>query len=224
MNTLETHVLELIGEDTSSPDVFSDDDTGMAPIRESLNDAIEEISMLTGSGKRTYHLPLKADHHFYRLDFRQDDIAWLTNVWIFGRRRRLDQVDFNWLLQYNPRWLHNSGPPERYFMIGVDIVGFHPMADTSSDILEIEAVVIPDRYTSDEERIKLRDDYQWAAVYYAVGEFYAGRGDAKNAIANHNKYLKRLGIQQLYPEQAEREYGLGRSSDPYKAVSERSRW
>ena len=42
MNELETHVLELIGESTSSPDVFADTDKGMAPIRDSLNDAIKK--------------------------------------------------------------------------------------------------------------------------------------------------------------------------------------
>ena len=51
MNELETHVLELIGEDVDSPDVFTDDDAGMAPIRDSINDAIEEISMVSGSNK-----------------------------------------------------------------------------------------------------------------------------------------------------------------------------
>ena len=59
MNTLETHVLELIGEDTDSPDVFTDDDDGMAQIRGSLNDAIEEIIIVSGSYKENYHLPLK---------------------------------------------------------------------------------------------------------------------------------------------------------------------
>ena len=60
MNTLERHVLELIGEDPDSPDVFTDTEDGMKPIRDSLNDAIEEISMVSGSNKRVYTLPLRS--------------------------------------------------------------------------------------------------------------------------------------------------------------------
>ena len=47
MNLLEKQVLRLIGEDPSSPDVFLDTDAGVAPVREALSDAIQEIVMLT---------------------------------------------------------------------------------------------------------------------------------------------------------------------------------
>ncbi len=206
MNTLETQVLRMIGEDTSSPDVFTDDDTGMAHIRDSLNAAIEEICMVTGSVKRRYTLPLAANHHFYRLDVRQDQIAWPTNAWLTGVQRRLERVDFNWLIDYNPRWLINRGTVERYFMVGLEIIGFHPVPSTSVNLIEIEAVVIPDRYTADDERIKIRDDMEEAAIEFAVGEFYASRGDAKNAMRHHGKYLRALGLGDLYPEQADRQY------------------
>ncbi len=76
MNELETHVLELIGEDPDSPDVFTDDDTGMAPIRNSINDAIEEISMVSGSNKRTYTLPLRITTNWYRLAMEQGVFGW----------------------------------------------------------------------------------------------------------------------------------------------------
>ena len=59
MNALETKVLEMVGEDTTTPDVFTDDETGMAPVRDSLNDAIQEIVSLTGSKVSKYYLPLR---------------------------------------------------------------------------------------------------------------------------------------------------------------------
>jgi hypothetical protein len=64
MNALETHVLELIGESTDSPDVFTDDDEGLEPIRESLNDAIEEIVLVTGSYTEKYQILLVEDQSF----------------------------------------------------------------------------------------------------------------------------------------------------------------
>jgi hypothetical protein len=68
MNNLEKQVLQFIGEDTDSPDVFVDTDEGIAPIRDSINDAIEEISMIAGSYKRTYSLPLVANKSFTGLN------------------------------------------------------------------------------------------------------------------------------------------------------------
>ena len=206
MNDLETQVLERIGENISSPDVFVDTDAGMAPIRDSLNDAIEEITMLTGSVKRQYRIPLKSDQGFYRLDFRQGEVAWITNVWLVGIKRRLSQKDFHWLVKYNPRWLWNTGTPERYCMAGTRNLCIHPKPSGSSDMLEIDAIIVPDRYSSDTDRIMLRDNFQFAAVNYAVGEYYASRGNAKQAIRNHGVYLEKLGLQGMYPPQAERTY------------------
>ena len=111
MNELETHVLELIGEDPDSPDVFTDDDTGMAPIRDSINDAIEEISMVSGSNKRIYTLPLRTTTNWYRLSMEQGVFAWPVNIWLVGIGRRIEQKDFTWLTGYNPRWMYNTGSP-----------------------------------------------------------------------------------------------------------------
>lgn len=206
MNDLERHVLELIGEDTASPDVFTDDSTGMAPIRDSINDAIEEISMITGGTKQTYYVPLIANSNFYRMDFTDGRLAWITNVWLVGVKRRLDRKDFIWMTSYNPRWLMNSGSPERYCRIGTDIICVHPAPSDSTDILEIDAVVVPDRYVEGTDRIMLRDDFKWGVVHYAVGEYYASRGDAKQALSHHGQYLDSLGIQEMYPSYSERVY------------------
>jgi len=204
MNTLETHVLNLIGEDTTSPDVFSDDATGMAQIRDSLNDAIEEISMVTGNHKRKLTIPLEENMGFYRIDLNRDVFAWVTDVWLMTVKRRLDQKDLIWFTSFNPRWLQNTGSPERYCQIGKDIVCIHPAPSASTDLIEINMVVVPDRYTLDTDRIKLRDSFKWAAVEYAAGEYWASRGDAKTAQIHHTKYLGHVGIQSLYPETFER--------------------
>ena len=94
MNTLETQVLELIGEDTASPDVFADTSAGMAPIRDSINDAIQEISIVTGSYKNHYMIPLRANKTFFRMKFRSDHFAWVTDAWLVNQKRRLVQTPF----------------------------------------------------------------------------------------------------------------------------------
>ena len=59
MNALEKEVLKIIGESTSSPDVFVDTDAGLDPIRDSINDAIQELCMVTGAYQLKYYLHLQ---------------------------------------------------------------------------------------------------------------------------------------------------------------------
>jgi hypothetical protein len=206
MNDLERMVLEQIGESTTSPDVFADTETGMAQIRDSLNDAIEELAMVTGSNKREYPLALKEDSAFYRLHFNQDELAWITDAWLVGQSRRLEHTDVIRLNSHNPRWMEQTGTTEAYYPIGISALGVWPRPTADGDIIVLTCVVIPSRYTNEDDRIKLRDKYQWAAVDYAVGEYYASRGDAKTALYHHGEYIKKLGVQSLYPKAAERRW------------------
>lgn len=204
MNTLETHVLELIGENTTSPDVFSDDATGMAPIRDSLNDAVEEIAMVTGSVRRKFYIPLESGMNFYRVSQTNGQVAWVTSAWVQGQKGALDQTDFIGLQAENPRWMFNSGTPRMYCHMGKDIICLWPAGD--SDIVELDCVIIPERYTNDDDRVILRESFTWAAVHYAVSNYWASRGDAKSAQESFAAYLKLLGIQAMYPETYERQW------------------
>ena len=215
MNTIETHVLELIGENTDSPDVFLDTDAGMEPIRDSINDAIEEILLFSGSMKQQYYISLRQDRTFYRFVFTHGYIAWVTDVWLLEQKRRLEQTSLIKLIHHNPRWLYNTGSPRAYFPIGFNYFGIHPKPSSDTDLLEITAVMIPERYTKDTDKINLRNSWEWAAAHYAVGEFYASRGDAKSAILHHNSYLKRTGLNFQYPSSNERDWTLSSNSNPW---------
>ena len=203
MNYLETYVLQLIGENTTSPDVFTDTAAGMAPIRDSINDAIEEITMLTGGYKRSYQIPLRVDNNFYRLKFQKGHFGYVADAWLLGQEWRLQQTDFNKLNSEDPRWMLHRGNPNQYFHIGMDLIGIYPRTGSSADVINFECVVIPERYTSETDRIFLRKEYQWAVVHYAVSEFYAGRGDKPRALEHYNLYLERLGLRQNYPDSQE---------------------
>lgn len=210
MNTLETHVLELIGENTTTPDVFADTTAGMAPIRDSINDAIQEICLLSGSIKRKWYIPCEEDQFFYQFDTstgsgaNRDTFAWIIDVWLVDQKRQLEFFDFHILKEYNPRWLYNKGTPERFCIFGKDKLVIHPAPSASTDMLEIEGVAIPEAYTLDTDRLKLRSAFQWAAVHFAVSEYWASRGDAKSALIHHKKYLKRLQLPKLYSDTEER--------------------
>ena len=198
MNILEQKVLERIGENVDSPDVFKDTDAGIAPIRDSLNDAVQEISMLTGAYKRQYLLPLRSGQAFYRFKLQNGYLGWVTDVWDVGRQFRLDQTSVTKLSSQDPRWMVGSGFPEQYMQLGDDVIGFYKKPSASAGAMELTIVEIPNAYTTDTERIKLRDSFQYAAVLFAVGEYWATRGDAQEAKAYGVRYLDALGLKERY--------------------------
>ena len=206
MNVLEERVLQLIGEDADAPDIYPDTDAGLEPIRDSLNDAIEEITMITGSYKRKIYVPLVENQMFYRLNFAQSSLVWITDAWLVNQKRRLTQRDIIYLNKMDPRWMISSGSQLVYVPIGDDIVAFWRRPSGNSDVVELQCVVIPSRYTSSTDRIKLRSEYQWACVHYAVSEWWASRGDAKEALMHHGKYLELLGLKESYPYSREKVY------------------
>lgn len=201
MNALEEKVLELIGESVDSPDVYTDDDEGMAPVRDSLNDAIQEIVMLTGGYKRQYFLPLRAQQSFYRLRLQNGEVGWITDVWSVNRQRRLEQTDLTRVTHHDPRWMKSSGDPYAYLPVGQDAIGFYPKPSASSDVIELTIVEIPTAYVSGRDRIKLRESFKYAAVSYAVSEFWASRGDAGEANKHMQLYLDAMGLKQDFQQQ-----------------------
>ena len=209
MNQLETHVLRLVGENTSSPDVFLDTDSGIAQIRASINDAIQELCMITGSYRRTYNLSLLANRQFYRLAPQNDYLGWIVGAWDQSQKRRLERTDLLAMSATDGWWMKRTGPPLRYLQLGLNHVGIYMAPSTNGVVLALDCVMIPKPYADDAAPVKLRNNFQRAAIYYAVSEFYASRGDAKRATEYLTRYLDTAGMMQLHPIQAERQYQYG---------------
>jgi hypothetical protein len=194
MNKLEKQVLQLIGENTSSPDVFKDTDSGLEPIRDSINAAIEEISMLTGMYRERYLLPLYTQQGFYRMNFSRGQFAYVTSAYLMNNRRKLEQTSIGAMSQYGWRWMTQVSTPHSYMQIGMDVVGIYPRPGGSDDVVELECAVIPDRYNTSTDRIKLRESFEKSVVHYAVSEYWASRGDARSAQQHLVKYADALGL------------------------------
>jgi hypothetical protein len=209
LNSLETHVLRLIGENVSNPDVFTDDPTGMAQIRDSINDAIQEICMVSGSYRRTYHLTLLQDRVFYRLAPQNDYLGYIVGVFDQHSKRRLIRTDLITLEKYDSWWLKRTGPALQYMQLGLNHIAIYMAPSAKGIILDLDCVMIPRAYTSDKDPVKVRAQFQDAAVYFAVSEFYASRGDAKRAIEYHARYIETAGLQTIHPQTAERQWRLG---------------
>jgi hypothetical protein len=213
MNSLETQVLRLIGESTASPDVFGELTDSFQQIRGSLNDAIQELNMATGAYRRTYFLPIYSGQQLYRLATVVDYIGYVVQAWDRARKYRLMRTDLMALSRFDPWWMKLSGPMTQYFQAGLNVVGVYRLPSENT-VLELDCVMIPSPYTAGTDAIKLRAQYQRAAVHYAVSEFYASRGDANRANEYFTRYLETANLMMLRPGMAERQYYIGSVDKP----------
>ena len=222
MNDLEKETLKLIGEDTTTPDVFTDDATGLAQIRGSINDAIQQMCMVTGSYKKRYFLSLRGDCQFYRMKWGQDYFGYVVNAWDRIRHTKLTQTDPICLTAEDAWWMQRTGYPEKYMQIGYQYIGIYMKPSASDTVLELDCVVIPKAYTTDTDPVKLREAFQRATVQIAVSEYYAGTGNAERATNWLNLGLQTAGLKKLHPETAEQQYQFG-GYRPY-ATAKRQRY
>lgn len=209
MNDLEKETLKFIGEDTDSPDVFSDDATGLAQIRGSINDAIQQMCMVTGSYQKRYFLPLREDCQFYRMSWETGYFGYVVNAWDRLRHTKLEQTDVIKLNVEDPWWMQRNGYPEKYMHVGYQYIGIYFKPSSSDNVLELDCVVVPKAYSTDTEPVKLREAFQRATVQMAVSEFYASRGDAIRATGWLNNALETAGLKKLHPDAAEQQYQFG---------------
>ncbi len=210
MNSLEKAVLRQIGESVSSPDVFTDDDVGIAPIRDSLNEGIAEIAMLTGGQVETFHLPLRKEVQHYTLQLDNGAFGWVLDAWIWDNKRPLDVVTVK-DLEVDPRWMTDDGVTRCVFQLGTDVLGVYPRPTASSDVIELRAAIIPGEYQRDTDRIGLREEFRRALVNYAAAEYWASRGDANSARDQFALYSEALGTRLTTMETNDRVYAFGRN-------------
>lgn len=215
MHVLEKKVLELIGESTSSPDVFTDDELGIAPVRDSINDAIQEIVMLNGSNKRQYFIPLRAGQQVYRILLNYGYVGWITDVWLVNKKQRLEQTGITKVSNYDPRWMISSAEPRSYFPIGSDALCVYPKPSATSDTLEITIVEIPIEYTDENSKVKLKKDFSYAAIHFAVSEYWASRGDAKEALRHWALYLDIMKLRKNFDPDAQDQRRFATNKEPF---------
>lgn len=209
MNTLEKEVLKIIGESTSSPDVFLDTDAGLDPIRDSLNDAIQELCIVTGAYQLRYILPLEINTWIYTINTNGDHFGYVLQAWDRARRVRLEQTDLIRLSAMDAEWMQTRGEPSHYCHIGYNKVIIYRAPSADEKVLELDCVFIPKAYVYDNSLVKMRANFERGVVYYAVSDFYASRGDAKRATEYYNQYIEVAGLMKLKPPTTEQFYRYG---------------
>jgi hypothetical protein len=123
-------------------------------------------------------------------------------------RRKLRQIDLMSLSLNDPWFMKTGGPVTHYMQIGLEHIGVWRYPTAKGIVLELNCVCIPRAYTTSADVVRVRQAYQRAAVYYAVSEFYASRGDANRAGEYLEKGMETAGLMYLHPKQAERQWQM----------------
>ena len=215
MNELERQVSAVIGEDIVSPDVFTDDD--ITPIRDSINDAIQEVVMLTGSYTRTYHINLQDGQYVYDIEMDRDHYGYILQAWNRDMRWELEKTDIKSLMIHDPGWFKSgrTGNQYKYFQVGFNQVGFWHLPSSAGTVIELKVLAIPQAYSDDDDPIRLRGTQLDSIVAYAASEQFAGRGDSNRATEYYSNYLEYMNLIELHPDTADRAYSMGVGGRPW---------
>ncbi len=102
--------------------------------------------------------------------------------------------------------MQGNGDPWQYAQVGTQHIVIYRKPSSGGTILELQCICIPAEYTQSSDEVKIRSTYERAVVYFAVGEFYASRGDAARAGDYHKRYLEAANLMKMTPDQPERAY------------------
>lgn len=199
MNDIEQYVLEQIGENVASPDIFTEGSEDMDFLRRSIHDGITETVMATGCYQSTYLLYLRAGRMFYRLRQTRDVMLYPVEVLDRQNNRKLLQTSFAELNGMGGRWMHDQGYPTHYWQVGHDVLGIYRAPSDSGKVLEVRCVSMPKEYTADEAP-RIRDQFHKGVAHYALSEYYASRGDASRAAENYTAYIEMAGLEKYLPD------------------------
>lgn len=213
INAVEREVLHLIGENVDSPDVFVDTSAGMEQIRDSVNDAIALMCMVTGGYRRTYHLPLVSGKPLYDLDWATDYFGYVVQATDRTRHYRLEQTDPLSLSCMDREYISTNGDPTHYYFIGYTTIGVYGVPSASGKVIELDCVCIPKEYSTGTDPLKVRINYSRACTYFAVSEFYASRGDARRAQDWNNQFIEVSGLAKLKPKSQDTMWRYGGKSE-----------
>jgi len=192
---IEKRVLRIIGEDTDNPDVYTD--ANITPIRDSVNDAIEEMCTMTDTFVVKYRVPIIADTYFYKLAFTSAQFCYILRARLPDKGRVLAQSRVGEVADNDYRWLDSTNTPSVYFPIGVEYVGFYPIYSENGHHVELDCAVLPLRYSTDDTVIQLRDDFKDAAAYYAAAEYFLSVADVEKYgywFAEYSRAASRFGF------------------------------
>lgn len=160
-------VMDIVGEDSSAPTYWTSSND--IEIEDYINDAIEEVCVLTGMYKQDLVLPLHASRDYYRLDpGKGGEFLYVDSIRVEPEGYSLGMSDTTKLTREDYNWMTRTGTPRTFFFVNPDMIRVVPMAGTAGQSLEILASTIPPTYTLDDEVVDLDESLISVVIAYAA--------------------------------------------------------
>lgn len=171
LSEVKKMVMDIVGEDSSSPTYWTSSND--IEIEDYINDAVEEVCVLTGMYVQDIHLPLHAGRDYYRLDAgKGGEFLYVNYMRVLPEGYSVGMSDTTKLTREDYNWMTRTGTPRTFFFVNPDIIRVVPMAGVGGQSLEIVASTIPPSYTLDDEVIDLDESLISVVVAYAASMIF----------------------------------------------------
>lgn len=180
-NNIENEILRVSGENIDTPDVFIEGSAELLMLRTFINDAIQELCMLSGVYRKNYILTTKTNRMFYRIVPQYDYISFINFILDRSRQLKLVKTELESIAKIDSFFLQRNGNASHYVMFGNEFLMLYPKP-TSSYALTINFTAIPKSYTESTDPIKIRKDYERAVIYDSLSKYYAYNRELDKAV------------------------------------------
>lgn len=195
INTIEQVILEMIQEDLATADNWD----GTDEVRDWIADGIDELCSLGRFYRRRLYVPLRADASVYQFSPTRDVVIQVKGMWLQNQDRRLDQTDFVKLTREDPRWLLTRGSPWQYIILDFTKFLVYPCYSSAQDVVEVDAVLLPEPYTTARDLIEVHDGYEDGLVHYCRSMLYLRiPGRLQDAVGEYQRFLEYAGASKRF--------------------------
>lgn len=191
LSGLEQQVLEELGDDSTSPDIYDVD----PDMREAICDAIDEACINSPFYEKEFFIKLSANVAFYSISPQWGYPLYVRSARISGSDVPLVPSTLGRLVRESPQFLIDRGTPRTFVSISPSIILFHPCNSVAEDTIRISLVYTPKPYVDGRQVLTIREEFENALIHYAkYHKLLQTKGSFDEAIFEYSEYLKTLGM------------------------------
>lgn len=192
LSVVKKMVMDIIGEDSSSPTYWTSSND--IELEDYINDAVEEVCVLSGVYTQDLLLPLHASRDYYSLDpGKGGEFLYVNSVRVIPEGYSVGMSDPLKLTREDYNWMTRTGTPRTFFFVNPDMLRVVPMSSTEGQSLEILASTIPPTYTLDSEVIDLDESLISVVVAYAASMIFLSMRAFPKASLWSKVYMEGIG-------------------------------
>ncbi len=174
---IRSRALHALNDSATAPQFWELDEMNQV-----LQDGMEVLAEETEALTKTVYVPLRDGTMFYAL--RGLDLPLMTpwRLWTRNRSHRLWSTSIRELDSHYERWLTVTGEPEWWFLVSWDCIGVWPAPVAGGGLVEVDALVWPDRLLDDTDEPEFPDSDHDFLVRYLEMEGQVKQWETARAI------------------------------------------